>query len=1140
MGNAGTKHTPEYQNETYWIHSASSDKDAANAQLKQMYGIENPDTLKDSDRWKYYQYTRNVLPKDRVLMGEWNRLTQTERDETRAELKTQWGIDDKTPGYALMRGHKIIQNLPLAGPNYSLKNAGNVRVKTKHDWSGKNVTVDGKKLTSFQPNYDSGGGNSYQAMNRGQDTNFLNYIVLGTEEYNKEQGEPAFSFHTLKDGFTTAGKGLAKVILDPVGLAIDAGRGLSGGGISGALGAVNDSVEEYDEKGIYMDTAINLATAGAAKVAGTTAKMAVNAAKGVKSVVKAGLKASSAAEDSVAQAQAKNIKIEKTGLKKVKKALAKEAKGKTKIETETDNIALNISKDLQEAERVAVAEAAVAEEEAAAMAAAKQAELDGIAKRTAEEQIKKNEILKNQIADGIYGNDPEEIIMPGSDALAGSGVADASAADKKAIQDALMKEQERLNILRREGGERDMMGAADAEANAVREQPGELPHFKKEGLSPNHRYRDPKHHYELVSMNMAQDTYLPLEKRAQKIGNFTLIPERSNYNTSVYVDSASKKIHVSHRGSETGYDWAVSDSQILFAQEGALENTVNKVVGEADQIAGGLKVMANELEGAVGKNPLSEGTKKVSGGVEYVGKKISKIEDRFTRSQSQIKELGALTEEGGEYAGYTIDQSGHSLGGQVANYPALALRDKKYMGDVYTFNGAASPPSTIKMASKLTRAEQEKLWEKVHNIRMNDDLVSVSRQPFGRVSTLNLGKGGKIDPKAHHSMITFMDDAIEHDPDNFIDLVRKELIFMDDEIDQQAKMIEQWQIRYDMYARKAGQAGKDVSKLLEDSGDSGDYEIPHHDDPLALTLDGILHDGKVSGHKGEGEGDDAPGGGDKKAAIARGMALKSIYEDEEEEEEVVSASISELEEIDISIQNIENDGTTFRIKEEVSIDNLNNLFLNCIEYCRLAQKPEEVGILNDFFVLEVESTKTMSEVLFRKENNSLYIIFSGENSIKDSIHAYFREQGNNRLPVITNLKSLRTRIGAFSQYSLDIRMSRCVADALQETYEKIFQFIKSIQTVNRIIVTGEGVGGSVASAFNYLYNCDRRKNLRFPKISHNVTFGELAFVYNDGVSQDKYNNATGRVKNLRAFNSNDILSYFPLPVEIPNNFLSTE
>ena len=1122
MGNAGTKHTPEYQNETYWIHSASSDKDAANAQLKQMYGIENPDTLKDSDRWSYYQYTRNVREEDRVLMGEWNRLTQTERDETRQELKTQWGIDDKTPGYALMRGHKIIQNLPLAGPNYSLRNAGNVRVKTKHDWSGKSVSVDGKKLSSFQPNSDSGGGGSFQMMNRGQDTNFLNYIVLGTEEFNKEQGEPAFSFHTLTDGLTTAGKGLAKVILDPVGLAIDAGRGISEGGIKGALGAVNDSVEEYDEKGIYMDTAINLATAGAAKVAGTTAKTAVKAAKGVKSVVKAGVKASSAAEDSVAQLQAKNIKIEKSGLKKAKKAVAKESKGKTKIETEVDNIALNVLEE---------AEAAVVEGNEAALALAKQAELDGIAKRTAELEIKKNEILKNQIADGIYGNEPkagtkgsEELLIPSADAISGSGGVVGGA--NKSTQDALIRENARKAALIREQGERDMMGAADSEANAVREQPGELPHFKKEGLSPNHRYRDPKHHYELVSMNMAQDTYLPLEKRAQKIGNFTLIPERSNYNTSVYVDSASKKIHVSHRGSETGYDWAVSDSQILFAQEGALENTVNKVVGEADQIAGGLKVMASDLEGAVGKNPLSEGTKKVSGGVEYVGKKISKIEDRFTRSQSQIKELGALTEEGGEYAGYTIDQSGHSLGGQVANYPALALRDKKYMGDVYTFNGAASPPSTIKMASKLTRAEQEKLWNKVHNIRMNDDLVSVSRQPFGRVSTLNLGTEGKLDPKAHHSMITFMDDAIEHDPDNFIDLVRKELIFMDDEIEQQAQMIEQWQMRYDMYARKAGQAGKDVNKLLEDKG----FEIPHHDDPLALSLDGILHDGKVSGHHPSGS---------KKAAIAKGMAKKEQTH-LNEEQDVVSIIESELEEIDISIQNIENDGTTFRIKEEVSIDNLNNLFLNCIEYCRLAQKPEEVGILNDFFVLEVESTKTMSEVLFRKENNSLYIIFSGEKSIKDSIHAYFREQGNNRLPVITNLKSLRTRIGAFSQYSLDIRMSRCVADALQETYEKIFQFIKSIQTVNRIIVTGEGVGGSVASAFNYLYNCDRRKNLRFPKISHNVTFGELAFVYNDGVSQDKYNNITGKTKNIRAFNSNDILSYFPLPVEIPNNFLSEE
>ena len=44
-------------------------------------------------------------------------------------------------------------------------------------------------------------------------------------------------------------------------------------------------------------------------------------------------------------------------------------------------------------------------------------------------------------------------------------------------------------------------------------------------------------------------------------------PSLSDENTAVWHDHATKKTHVSHRGSTSAYDWLVSDAQITTGME---------------------------------------------------------------------------------------------------------------------------------------------------------------------------------------------------------------------------------------------------------------------------------------------------------------------------------------------------------------------------------------------------------------------------------------------------------------------------------------------------------------------------------------------------------------------------------------------
>lgn len=71
-----------------------------------------------------------------------------------------------------------------------------------------------------------------------------------------------------------------------------------------------------------------------------------------------------------------------------------------------------------------------------------------------------------------------------------------------------------------------------------------------------------------LAYEMSQQSYLAPEKRAMYVQGYALDKEMSNTDTAVYHNHATKKTHVSNRGSTSAYDWAVSDGQILAGAKG--------------------------------------------------------------------------------------------------------------------------------------------------------------------------------------------------------------------------------------------------------------------------------------------------------------------------------------------------------------------------------------------------------------------------------------------------------------------------------------------------------------------------------------------------------------------------------------------
>ena len=192
--------------------------------------------------------------------------------------------------------------------------------------------------------------------------------------------------------------------------------------------------------------------------------------------------------------------------------------------------------------------------------------------------------------------------------------------------------------------------------------------------------------------HISAEAYIKPDDRMKQMGDWVYDRALSDTETAVYVNKVDKHVMVANRGSKTAYDWLVSDAQIATGTEGRLPSGF----------------------------------------------------DRFNKAVDDMQRVADV------YAkqGYTIDSTGHSLGGGASIYVTKKLGNQPWFGHTWTFNGAATPLSN---AAYFLDGAGETLGSKVTNIRQITDAVSFSRQPFGTMKTY----AGTFNPVEAHSMGSF-------------------------------------------------------------------------------------------------------------------------------------------------------------------------------------------------------------------------------------------------------------------------------------------------------------------------------------------------------------------------------------------------
>jgi hypothetical protein len=186
-----------------------------------------------------------------------------------------------------------------------------------------------------------------------------------------------------------------------------------------------------------------------------------------------------------------------------------------------------------------------------------------------------------------------------------------------------------------------------------------------------------------LAYDMSQASYLAPDKRPTHVQNYEYDQFLSNVDTAVYHNHATKKTHVSNRGSQSAYDWLVSDAQILTGTEG--------------------------------------------------------YGSRFTRAVKQTKDAH-------KKYGYDVETSGHSLGAQASSYTTEQLGGEDYYRGGVGFNPGQSSLGRAGYFSKQKRDCDKKknrpaYCDKQTSIVEEGDFVS------GRnvaCNVITLGYGGKM------------------------------------------------------------------------------------------------------------------------------------------------------------------------------------------------------------------------------------------------------------------------------------------------------------------------------------------------------------------------------------------------------------
>ena len=224
-----------------------------------------------------------------------------------------------------------------------------------------------------------------------------------------------------------------------------------------------------------------------------------------------------------------------------------------------------------------------------------------------------------------------------------------------------------------------------------------------------------------LAYEMSQQSYVAPDKRKKYIQNYVYDPELSNTDTAVYHNHATKKTHVSNRGSTSAYDWGVSDVQIALGAE--------------------------------------------------------KYGSRFKRVVEQ-------TEKAHEKHGYNVSTSGHSLGGRASSYTTEKLGDRDWYEGGTGLNPGVSSVGGGMYFSKPRRACRKKnppkYCSKQTSLVEEGDYVGGRNIAC---AVLTLGMGGRMCRKStgvgktkyyQHTQksskllpVTFYNNGKNHSLDNF-------------------------------------------------------------------------------------------------------------------------------------------------------------------------------------------------------------------------------------------------------------------------------------------------------------------------------------------------------------------------------------
>ena len=187
---------------------------------------------------------------------------------------------------------------------------------------------------------------------------------------------------------------------------------------------------------------------------------------------------------------------------------------------------------------------------------------------------------------------------------------------------------------------------------------------------------------DMLAAAMSNEAYVAPDKRKQYIQNYEYDPELSNTDTAVYHNHATKKTHVSNRGSTSAYDWGVSDVQIALGAE-----------------------------------------------------------KRGARFQRAVKQTQAAHDK----HGYNVSTSGHSLGGRASSYTTEQLGNEDWYESGTGLNPGISTFGGSSYFSGARRACQKKnppkYCSKQTNLVQEGDYVG--GRNLG-CAVLTLGMGGKM------------------------------------------------------------------------------------------------------------------------------------------------------------------------------------------------------------------------------------------------------------------------------------------------------------------------------------------------------------------------------------------------------------